>query len=211
MILIRTQIVQNHMPRFAIESWDDLCHDGNGTEPGKSEGDRMKRLSQITILVALAAAIVWAVMNNAKPKEKADVGYTAPNFTLMTMERKNLNLSQLRGKPVFLNFWASWCEYCKEETPDLVNAYRQYKDQVQFIGVDVAASDPEANAKQFIQDFHIPYPVVTDRDGSVTDTYKVSSLPTSFFLDKDGRIVDKVIGALTPEQIRQELNKLTSK
>jgi cytochrome c biogenesis protein CcmG/thiol:disulfide interchange protein DsbE len=111
-----------------------------------------------------------------------------------------ITLEELRGTPVVLNFWASWCEYCEQETPMMQKASQQAaEDGVLFLGVDTDDLDDEARA--FLNKHGVTYPTVSDPDSAVADDYGVQSIPTTFFIDADGQIVDQVIGAPDPETL----------
>lgn len=111
-----------------------------------------------------------------------------------------ITLEELRGTPIVLNFWASWCEYCQQETPMMQKASeRAAEDGVLFLGVDTDDVDDEARA--FLKEYGVTYPTLSDPDSVVADDYGVQSIPTTFFIDADGQIVDQVIGVPDPETL----------
>lgn len=124
----------------------------------------------------------------------AQAGKVAPDFKLKSPDGKTVELRQFRGKPVLLNFWATWCEPCKQEMPELEQLYRQYKDQgLVVLGVSI---DSPADAK-LIPDFlkqgnpavgSYTFPVALDQNQDVTRRYHLLGVPSSFFVDKDGVI-----------------------
>lgn len=119
----------------------------------------------------------------------------APAFRLQRFDGGHLNLADLRGKPVFVNFWASWCPPCRQEARLLEAAWRRYKDQdVAFIGINV--QDTEANARAFLREFGITYPNGMDPTNRAGIEYGVYGLPESFFIDRQGIIRYKHIGAI---------------
>jgi thiol-disulfide isomerase/thioredoxin len=121
------------------------------------------------------------------------IGSLAPDFDLQTLEGKSLKLSDLRGKAVLLNFWATYCAPCKVEMPWFVELQKEYGPQgFQIIGVanDDASTQEIAN---FAKDMGINYPILLGKD-SVSDTYKVSVLPTTYFLDRDGKLIAREFG-----------------
>lgn len=136
-------------------------------------------------------------------------GYQVPTFSLQSAQpEKVINLSQFAGRPVFINFWASWCPPCRAETPDLVKAYEQFGQKVQFLGVNATAQDSESNAQKFIRDYEIPYPVAFDTTNQVVNEFNVSGFPTSIFVNSQGVIVARVDGAITPEVLMSDLQKI---
>lgn len=133
----------------------------------------------------------------------------APVFTLDVLEPGTappaavadgaVGLDELRGTPVVVNFWASWCEACREETPMVQRIWEQARrDGVQFVGVDTADLDDDARA--FLAEHGVTYPTVIDADSAVADDYGVQSIPTTVFIDAEGQVVDKVIGVPSPDE-----------
>ena len=152
------------------------------------------------LLVAVAlisvAAAVYSVRHNHAPRVSTSAAnrVLAPDFTLPQLDGQALRLSSYRGKVVLLDFWASWCEPCRVETPHLVELQQKYGDRgLQIIGVSM--DDSPGPARQFYQQFHINYPVVmgTAKTGELYGG--VLGLPIAFLINRDGRIYAKHIGA----------------
>jgi cytochrome c biogenesis protein CcmG/thiol:disulfide interchange protein DsbE len=123
------------------------------------------------------------------------VNRPAPDFTLTTFDGAEISLSALRGKPVVINFWASWCPPCREEAPLLERTWRAFKDQgVVFLGVNI--QDREQDARKYIQEFDITYPNGPDPTGEISIDYGVSGIPVTFFISRDGQIVRRWVGAI---------------
>ena len=140
------------------------------------------------------------------------VGHPAPNFSLTmlrpnTSKKNTLSLSNFKGKPVVLNFWASWCAPCKEESPLLESTWKQLQAQgknVVFLGIDF--QDPSNAGMSFLQFYSITYPVVTDADGSVAiNKYGVASLPQTIFINRNGAVVSRVPRQLTTQILSSNL------
>ncbi len=131
----------------------------------------------------------------------------APDFTLESLDGKSVRLSDLRGKAVLLNFWATWCGPCKIETPWLVELQNQYGAQgLQVIGVAMDDSGKDDIAK-FAKDMGVNYPVLLGKE-AVGDAYGgVPALPESFFIGRDGKIVDKIIGLKGKGEIEDSIKK----
>jgi len=124
------------------------------------------------------------------------VGRPAPDFSLPAFTGGALALHNLRGRPVVLNFWASWCAPCREEMPMLVRVHKVYAPRgVEFVGIN--AEDEAADARRFLDQYHVDYPVVRSVDDRVIDAYAVPGLPTTIFIGADGIVVDKVVGGFT--------------
>jgi thiol-disulfide isomerase/thioredoxin len=142
-------------------------------------------------------------------------GITAPNFELATLDGQRVKLSDYRGKAVLLNFWATWCGPCKIETPWLVQLQNQYGPQgLQIIGVE-AGDDGKEDIEKFVKDMGINYPILIGKE-SVGDAYGgVPALPETFFIGRDGKIVDKSMGlhgrAEIEDSIKEALNTETAK
>jgi cytochrome c biogenesis protein CcmG/thiol:disulfide interchange protein DsbE len=117
-----------------------------------------------------------------------------PELTLLALDGPPISLAALRGHPVILNFWASWCIPCRDEAPLLEDTWRDFRAQgLLVIGVDT--QDLEAPARAFLHEFHITYPTLRDPDGSVARRFGATGVPETFFIERDGRIHGKFPGA----------------
>jgi cytochrome c biogenesis protein CcmG/thiol:disulfide interchange protein DsbE len=131
----------------------------------------------------------------------------APDFTLPALDGAPLTLSTLRGKPVIINFWATWCPPCRRELPALQAAFETYQDQIGFVAVDVKESPDKVVA--FVDELGLTFPVVTDEAGQVSDVaYEVRGIPTTFFVDANGVIVTRHVGPLDEADIDRYLEPL---
>jgi peroxiredoxin len=170
-------------------------------------------------LVAVAG-IVWIRVSRVPPdaaqRDGATVapmtGFLAPDFALTTLEGERAQLSDLRGSPVIVNFWATWCPPCRAEMPELEAVWRQYKDTgLVLLGVDQAES---ANVvAQFARGaLGVTFPILLDTNLAVRDQYAVRALPTTVFIDAAGRIQDvKVGGPLDKAAIIDGVNKIVTR
>ncbi|PWI56945.1 TlpA disulfide reductase family protein [Sulfoacidibacillus thermotolerans] len=170
-----------------------------------------KRKTVIAVLVVGAALALVGFMA-AKPKLQSlpQQGYLAPDFTLTDMQGKTVTLSQLKGHPVYINFFASWCPPCKLETPDLETMYKKYGNRIDFLAVNMTPSDSLAGVKSYIQTFGVTYPVFLDSSGTVESTYNVMDIPTSFFINPQGVIIARITGMMTPSFMQSEFSKLST-
>ncbi len=118
----------------------------------------------------------------------------AKDFSLYSLDgNKKVELKNFRGKPVVINFWASWCGPCREEMPFFEKTWDEYKDKgVIFLGINVL--DEEKNAKDFLNSFGISYINLRDSSGEIADAYSIVALPATFFIDKEGKIVRRNYG-----------------
>jgi thiol-disulfide isomerase/thioredoxin len=134
------------------------------------------------------------------------VGELAPNFTGTTLDGETIRLSDLRGKTVLINIFASWCGPCRLEMPHLVEAADQFRDQeVVFVGINLQ-ENPEA-VEVFRDEFNVQFPLVLNEDGSLTNNlYTPIGLPTSWFIDQDGVVRYVFAGAMTREVLQNVLD-----
>jgi len=177
-----------------------------------------KKRWEILMMVSLAAAVLWTVLSRVPAAVGAPLssspspreGFLAPDFTLDTLEGEKVTLSDLRGKIVLINLWATWCPPCRAETPALENSYEQYKDSgVVILGVDLTNQDLESDVITFVQEFGLTYPILLDRDGSVSALYQLKGLPTTFFVNREGIIRTVLVGGPMNEAfIRSKIEAL---
>jgi peroxiredoxin len=131
-------------------------------------------------------------------------GFAAPDFALPDDLGNVIRLSDLRGKPVLVNFWASWCPPCKAEMPAMQRIHQEYAEQgFVILAVNTTYQDDEAAARQFLQERGLTFPVLYDRAGGSADLYEVRALPTSFFVDSQGVIQEVVVGGPMSEALLQ--------
>lgn len=134
-------------------------------------------------------------------------GVPAPDFTLISLDGTKVKLSDFRGKAVLLNFWATWCPPCKVEMPWFEDLQKQYaKDGLVVLGVAMDDSEPAAIAK-FASEVGVNYPVLLGTDQLSDDYGNVQYLPTTFYISRDGTIVDKMTGLLDRKDIEEAVKK----
>lgn len=138
------------------------------------------------------------------------VGHAAPDFTLAPWNGasgQSIRLSALKGKPVVLNFWASWCDPCNEETPLLQTTWQQYHtDGVVFIGIDY--QDQQQAAEQFLQKYHVTYLTGPDTTGTISVDFGVSNVPATVFIDRSGVVQRVHLGPVTAQILDDEMRQL---
>jgi cytochrome c biogenesis protein CcmG/thiol:disulfide interchange protein DsbE len=158
--------------------------------------------------VPLILLLAYGFMTDPKAIPSPLVQKPAPDFRLSAYDGGEISLSGLKGTPVVVNFWASWCyPACYEEAPLLEAMWRKYKDQgLMVVGVDI--QDKEANAREFMQRFAFTFPNVPDPRSKVSIDYGVYGVPETFFIDRQGRIVYKHVGALTPGLMEAQVRLL---
>lgn len=181
-----------------------------------------KKDSWILILLGVAVLFVFAtaVYEQLSDKFLAEQGIMeetvekpktlAPDFIVYDAEGNEVALSDFQGKPVVLNFWASWCGPCKSEMPDFQEVYEEYGEEVQFLMVNLTDGRQETveTAGQFIADLGYSFPVYYDTERIAASEYGVHSVPRTYFIDAEGYLVDSVYKVITKEYLINGIEKL---
>ena len=165
----------------------------------------------VFLLVMVLLVMVALQMRRSGPLAASQVGAgdSAPGFSLQTFDGKTVNLSDLRGKVVLVNFWASWCIPCSQEAPDLENAWRQYKDKnVVFVVVDYVDTETEAHA--YLTRYDITYLNGADLGTRISQAYRIRGVPETYIVNKAGKLSATFIGPTTLDQIRAKIDPLLS-
>ena len=165
----------------------------------------------LVLAVALVSVAIWqAQASSPATSSNPLVGRTgrpAPAFSLPSLSNpaRTLALATFRGKPLVINFWASWCVPCQTEMPLLEQAYRAEHGRVQFLGID--ANDTSGPARAFLAQVHVTYPTVADNKGDVAIRYGLFGLPTTVFVSASGKVVGRSIGQLHADTLRAALEE----
>ncbi|AZR78424.1 redoxin domain-containing protein [Bacillus thuringiensis] len=152
-----------------------------------------------------------AAMKEIIARNGIEIGKSAPDFELTKLDGTNVKLSDLKGKKVILNFWATWCGPCQQEMPDMEAFYKEHKENVEILAVNYTPSEKgggEEKVSNFIKEKGITFPVLLDKNIDVTTAYKVITIPTSYFIDTKGVIQDKFIGPMTQKEMEKRVAKL---
>jgi cytochrome c biogenesis protein CcmG, thiol:disulfide interchange protein DsbE len=160
-------------------------------------------MTPVLLFLGLMAAAVFIRAGDIKE------GDLAPAFTAETLSGETLALAELRGKPVVVNFWASWCGPCADEAPLFERAYEEYGDRIAFVGVDI--KDARSDAEAFLARYHLDYPHVRDEDLAIYDAYGLTGQPETFFLDEKGLIVKHIPGPVDEELLFRLLDSLVAR
>lgn len=159
--------------------------------------------------VALFAMLTVAIVQAMEKEEKAiqtenysglQAGVKAPDFEIKTLTGETVKLSQFKGKKVMLNFWATWCPPCKEEIPEMEQFYRENKDDIVILAVNV---DPQYDVQRFANEMGMTIPILLDEDDSVNKRYQILTIPTTYFIDAKGIIRNKFLGVMTIDKMKQ--------
>ncbi|AUJ26510.1 MULTISPECIES: TlpA disulfide reductase family protein [Virgibacillus] len=172
----------------------------------------LKRIVGISIIIALAGGVLFNYVQQKKESETTkenaynvtgdteggmissvknplDVGETAPDFSLNTLGEKKLQLSELQGKKVILNFWATWCPPCRKEMPAMQEFYDHFKDEVEVVAINLTKSESKKeDVAAYIEKYDYTYPIPLDEKAEVRSAYKVVAVPTTYFIDQEGKI-----------------------
>lgn len=129
-------------------------------------------------------------------------GFLAPNFLLPARGGGTISLEELRGQPVVINFWTSWCPPCQAEMPAMQRVHDEYQEQgLVIIGINATNQDSMADAKTFLDQNNLSFPVAFDTGGRASYDYQVRSLPTTFFIDRQGMIREIIVGGPMAEAL----------
>lgn len=127
------------------------------------------------------------LMTGASYSSAATISGKAPNFTLKSISGKNLKLSEYRGQVVMINFWASWCAPCRQEMPLLEDLYKKYKG-LGFTLLGINVEQDSSKAKTLLRNIKVSFPILFDNKNKVSKLYKVSAMPTTVIVDRDGNL-----------------------
>jgi len=174
------------------------------------------------LVVGLLGAIMLAPQGKPGPAQQINLGgtpgttqgqalprpgYLAPDFNLPGLTGGQVQLSSFRSqKPVWVNFWATWCPPCRAEMPEMQKIYEKYKDQIEIVGVDV--QEDSTQVSKFVKDGGFGWTFVLDGDANVSRNYYVSAIPTHLFIGRDGMIKDLVISGLNADSMEAQVSKL---
>ena len=148
---------------------------------------------------------VVLVMATVRPSAQG-LGAVAPDFSLKTLAGDTVTLSHLRGHPVFLNFWATWCKPCRGEMSDIIAAYDAHHTAgLEVVAINLTDQERMKDVRTFVDDLRLPFPVLLDEKGKVRKTYRLRGVPTSVFIDTLGVVHLVNIGPITRENIQRGL------
>ncbi|MFZ3577068.1 thiol-disulfide oxidoreductase ResA [Virgibacillus sp. DJP39] len=181
----------------------------------KGKKKRNRLIFRTIVLVILLTAVVYALVSTVnKDVTKVDVGSKAPDFTLEQVNKNNelktVKLSDLKGKGVMLNFWATYCKPCEAEMPYMEKLYPEYKEKgVEIVAVSLDAT--ELVIDRFVDQYDLTFPIPHDKNGQVMDAYGVGPIPSTFFINPEGEVVEIVVGALTLDRLEGYLKQIQPK
>ena len=172
--------------------------------PPKKIGGPLGRILAFSFVIALLTFFAFGLVKASKGQR---VSGPAPDFSLTGFDGRKVTLSELRGKVVVINFWASWCIPCRQEAAYLERTWRKYKDKdVVFIGVDYV--DTEKEAKAYIKEFDITYINGPDLKTRIADLYNIKGVPETFYINRDGILEGIHIGPLESPILDNKIDEL---
>lgn len=165
----------------------------------------------IALLVGLALAVAYvygfgSARSSNKAHDTAQVGGPAPDFELETLTGDTIRLSELKGKPVLINFWATWCAPCVLEMPNFQKYYEDYPGQFEVLAINYGESKDVVG--EFIHDIGVTFPVLFDNDAKVHGVYRFPGYPTSYIVDKTGVIRFQHIGLMDERTLENYLTEV---
>lgn len=184
-------------------------------------GKRSRLLWGIAVGLVLIFGGIWFIWNQITTdgisitssevvsSEPAPIpGHPAPDFELKNLDGQLVRLSDFKGKPVIVNFWATWCPPCRAEFPDFQKVSVEQRDQLVIIGVNHTTGDSPQLVPDFVAEFGITFPIVLDETGETAKNYKIVGLPTTIFIDSNGIVKQVFTGPINKARIESILAEL---
>ena len=164
------------------------------------------------LVLALFAVLAFGLANRSSATGRSGmtrIGKPAPQFAMQLLGGGEFQLSDHEGRPLVINFWASWCPPCRQESPAFERQWRRYRDTgIQFVGVDI--QDDVSDAEAYVREFGLTFPNGLDPDGKITIDYGVIGLPVTFFVGSSGIVEGRWVGAIPEEKLEEWVNTLVA-
>ncbi len=145
------------------------------------------------MFILISAVISFAALEMTATASDGSADVQAPGFTLKDISGKEVSLSSFKGKPVLLNFWATWCGYCRKERPHLNSVYNEFKDKG-LIVLSVSTDQSVDKVKNYLKKIPADFIVLSDSDGRVAAMYGIRGFPSSFLIDRNGNVANRFVG-----------------
>ena len=168
----------------------------------------MNKILKVTLLVMLTLGLLVSGCSAGSELSEAQVGNLAPDFQLDNLDGKPVALSDLKGKPVLLNFWATWCPPCRDEMPYIQEIYEEWSGKgLELLAVNMG--DSSSKVKRFLENYNLSFPVLLDTKQTVAQKYNIRGIPATFFIDENGIIQVVKVGAFVDKQeIEKSLSQI---
>lgn len=166
----------------------------------------VRSVKQVLVVLCLCAVAFSAASCKKTERSRVVEEGKAPDFTLTDLRGTKVTLSELRGKVVLVEFWATWCPPCKDAVPEMNKVYEKYKDKnVQVLAISVdQGGDVASKLNSFVKEHRVDYPVLID-DKKVNVSYGVGNIPVAFIIDKEGKVAKKHIGFM--DELSEKVSK----
>jgi cytochrome c biogenesis protein CcmG/thiol:disulfide interchange protein DsbE len=185
--------------------------DVSSTSDQPTAASKRRRVSAVALIAVAVAAVIALALTQGKATDRDSTGKggdAAPPFTLENIRpgEAPVSLEAMRGKPVVVNFWASWCVPCRREMPAFESVYEAVGDRVAFLGIN--HKDYRNSALDFLRQTGTRYPSGFDPAGTVAARYGIVGMPTTLFISGDGRLLEQRPGEMSGEELRQTISRL---
>jgi peroxiredoxin len=157
-------------------------------------------------LIAVGFMYIRSWNERSPDNVSPSVGHMAPDFELVNLTGQSIRLGDLRGRPVLINFWATWCGYCLQELPVIEKYYERYASEFIVLAVDVG--DSPSDVRSVVTKYGFTFPVLRDPDSNVFQQYRLDSFPVTFVLDTEGIVLVKHQGYMSENKLVDYLNKV---
>lgn len=201
-------------------SYNDLVLDLANNDIGGCMGTWKRVIPAVILAMAMLCTLAGcsseqALSSSAAPNTETSASgqesTPAPDFVVVDAQGNEVSLSSFRGKPVVVNFWTSWCTYCKQEMPDFQNAYDAYGERVEFMMVNSTSDSQETlkKAQAYLDESGYTFPCYFDTTGQAAQAYQLQGYPTTYVIDAQGNIATYSIGAMTEENLMSVLENVS--
>ena len=173
-----------------------------------------KILIGICAFLVICAGGLYYLMNDGPEQVAAEQQTTqqaAPNLTLTALDGSKVELTSFKGKPLFLNFWATWCPPCVAEMPYINELYPEYKDKINFALVSIEAATDQPKVENFIKEKGMQVPIYMGDNNAISQAYKVQGIPTTVIISATGKITKVHVGGMTKDALRKILDEAIKK
>lgn len=173
-----------------------------------------KQVMIYLVLILMVGVVIFQQFNNRDKNDEAasadmvKIGAPAPVFQLKDLNDVSYAIPEPNGKPVLINFWATWCGPCRIEMPDLVELYDQYQDEVAFYAVNLTGNDKVNEVISFADEYELSFPVLLDQELKVSKAYNIYAVPSTIFIDRHGNVMDQVLGLVDHNLLEGKIKNL---
>ena len=164
------------------------------------------------VLLIVLSSVLYSYLKDKTPADDNDSTGSpektlAADFTVYAADGTQIKLSEMKGKPVVLNFWASWCPPCRDEMPEFDTEFRKEGSEIVFMMVNLTdgADETKESAEKYIKQNGFSFPIYFDTKADASDAYSIRYLPTTYFIDREGYIVSTIVGGMNAETLKKNI------